>query len=815
MTSPSRPGTGSPLDRITQSLGAVEVPGAFATSTTTSSAGLRIAVKEVGRLAWPLRRTDAQRLIAVARPARYGLRDQTKLDPRVRDTWEIPANRVTVEEKSWRQTIGPVLTQVSRDLGLPDGVRLRATLHNLLVYQPGQFFRAHQDSEKADDVIGTLVVILPSTFTGGALVVEHDHQKRVFRGTAGMLTFIGFYADCYHRVQPVKTGYRVALTYNLTLEGRGRAAMPGRAPDALVKAVDRYFRSPKRAGFGGLPEADVPDRLVYLLDHQYTRRTLGWSRLKRTDAARAAALWKVAGRLDCEIALALADVHEQWSSEDEEFGYRGLWGGHHEWGLDEDEDDSAEHDVDRVRPPGDEPRLGDLLDSDIELRHWLDADGRPMKSEGLMSMTEVCATRESAELPPFASEHEGYMGNWGNTVDRWYHRAAVVLWPRSRNFVIRAKMAPAWAVGELLTIAARRGGREEARQKARTLVPFWPGVAWQEKSASFVERLLELAAVLDDGPLAASLLRPLAVESLSPKTAALLPRLIDRYGLEWTTRAAGRWADDHRIAQQSARRAWLARLPAVCRPVAGSSSDGASFARWLVRGQWKRLSAELRAAAAITPPATALDMLTRLVPACLGVVEASRVVHDDELHREVVAFLTPGDTAYPVEAGVQLLRAAQREGGGTASARFGLQALHSRCTSILAERMQTPVREPDDWSITAPVRCRCTLCRTLGEFLAAETRIHFGWPLAKDARRHVHNVIDAHALPVTHATRRTGRPFTLVLRKTEALFSREAARRRRWQQDLAWLRRIRGNGGVTGARRPRRSFDETAGSRQP
>jgi hypothetical protein len=81
------------------------------------------------------------------------------------------------------------------------------------------------------------------------------------------------------------------------------------------------------------------------------------------------------------------------------------------------------------------------------------------------------------------------------------------------------------------------------------------------------------------------------------------------------------------------------------------------------------------------------------------------------------------------------------------------------------------------------------LCRRLREFLAARDRVQFDWPLAKDGRQHVHRVLDAHALPVTHVTRRTGRPFTLVLRKTEALFEREAADRIRWQKDLAWLRR--------------------------
>jgi hypothetical protein len=37
-----------------------------------------------------------------------------------------------------------------RDLGLTDGSRLKAELHDMLVYGPGQVFAAHPDSEKTD-----------------------------------------------------------------------------------------------------------------------------------------------------------------------------------------------------------------------------------------------------------------------------------------------------------------------------------------------------------------------------------------------------------------------------------------------------------------------------------------------------------------------------------------------------------------------------------------------------------------------------------------------------------------------------------------
>jgi hypothetical protein len=84
----------------------------------------------------------------------------------------------------------PKLDRIRRDLGLPEGCRLKAQLHNLLVYGPGQFFATHRDSEKADDMIGTLVVSLPSKFTGGALSIEHHEKKKLVGGSDKSLTFI-------------------------------------------------------------------------------------------------------------------------------------------------------------------------------------------------------------------------------------------------------------------------------------------------------------------------------------------------------------------------------------------------------------------------------------------------------------------------------------------------------------------------------------------------------------------------------------------------------------------------------------------------
>jgi hypothetical protein len=56
-----------------------------------------------------------------------------------------------------------------------------------------------------------------------------------------------------------------------------------------------------------------------------------------------------------------------------------------------------------------------------------------------------------------------------------------------------------------------------------------------------------------------------------------------------------------------------------------------------------------------------------------------------------------------------------------------------------------------------------------------------GWSFP---RRHVHERIERAELPVTHVTRRTGRPYTLVLTKTGALFTVERAARATAAADL-------------------------------
>lgn len=765
------------LEDISRQLARLGTSGSFATQLTAVADDLHLEVHGLGRIWLPVTVATARRLCKIAQPARHGFKDETRLDRRVRDTWEIAGAQIRVDELRWMRTLAPQLERIRRDLGLPDTCRLKAHLHNLLVYALGQFFAPHQDSEKTAGMIGTLVVSLPSRFSGGEIAITHHDKKILVGGSHQDLTFIAFYADCHHEVKPVKQGYRIVLTYNLVVED---AIVPAGAPsaqiDAVAKSIREFFETPLPQRSARDRTREPPDRLVYLLDHEYTQRGLAWNRLKNADAQRVSALQEACRQLDCEIFLALADVHETWSCEEEYADHRDYG----EYDNDDDDDESGD------RLP--EIELTELIDSDVELRHWIGTDGRPEAVTAGVDSNELCYTKPSADFEPFESEHEGYTGNAGNTVEHWYHRAAVVLWPRERTFIIRAKASPLLGMGEIARIL-RAGKAAGALALARQLLPFWPQVAAHADRGRLVEATLKATTNVVDPIVAALLLRPFTLTDLKARTTTRLTKLIDTYGLEWCRTLLRHWGTQQTQELPEARLAWIESvLPELCQLWCGDNRTvERDLAQWLLAEQWSWLVAHATHLQKWVSEKQRSEQLARLSVPMLRLIKSSRITAQPDLHAQIMDRLTGGAAVVPLNVSLDLLKAAHEQCEPTALRDLDLKRLHSHCTQDLKIRLAAPTRTEDDWSIAESVRCSCKLCTIFGRYLRARDQVLLEWPLAKDDRQHIHRTIDSHDLPVTHVTRRIGRPFTLVLKKTAAIFERDAVEHRLWHKSLRWL----------------------------
>ena len=466
-------------DRLGRMLRGAET-SAFSVELKARPDDLALAVEGFGAVNFPVTAAKARKLIELGQPARFGRGEETVTDPGVRDTWEIPKKLVCA---TWNAPmLAVILATVKEELGLPSGAELTADLHSLLVYEPNQFFLAHQDSEKADAMVGTLVVTLPSAYTGGDLMVGHNEEWKAYRGSKTELSLLAFYADCQHEVLRVKSGYRITLTYNLLLQGDTSRpeGEDGKVAEAAALLREHFTTQAPRYSYG--EPADPPNRLVFFLDHEYTPRALGWPRLKGADAARASVLRAAAERAGCEAILALADIKTTHSAleEDEGYGYRRSW----DW--DEDEDEDYDFTRTAINDTG-KFDVQELIDSEVSLTHWTGPDGRRLEETSLpVRDAEVCAATENGDLTPYSTEYEGYMGNWGNTLDRWYHRAAVVVWPRDQAFANRAETCPARALDELAAMAS--AGDVPGAQAAASQ-PWSQGSAG---SASFASKMLAM-----------------------------------------------------------------------------------------------------------------------------------------------------------------------------------------------------------------------------------------------------------------------------------------------------------------------------------
>ncbi|MGO9976539.1 MAG: 2OG-Fe(II) oxygenase [Solirubrobacteraceae bacterium] len=766
-------------------LGELEAPGSFSARRVAPPNDLHIEVRGVGALCFPVPDEQARALCQIARPARYGRGELTLLDRRVRDTWEIPASRVRIDKRRWNKTLVPILDALRNDLGLPSGSRLEAELHAMLVYARGQFFLPHKDSEKHDEMIGTLVVTLPAPFTGGGLVVEHEGQRATYRGSKAALSFVAFYADCRHEVKPVTSGHRVVLTYNLLLRRNTSEPAPSDVPpevaEELARLLQEHFAEPPPARWRGDRAAgEPPSRLVYLLDHEYTERGLDWGRLKGRDAGRALPLRDIAQRVECDAVLALAKVHETWSTiqsdyEDRWYGRRrsGGWNERDNEGVELDD-----HEVD------------ELIEQSVELECWMEPSAAPRVRPVALSVPdyEVCATTPSDQLKPYASEYEGNMGNYGNTLDRWYRRGAVLLWPKAKAFAVRAEVDPAWALTSIST-RLRAGEMAEAREMAASLAPFWAVATRAARTSRFVTAALRVAGGLDEPALARLMLAPLQTEALGRAHAAPLAALVERYGEGFLARLLETWSgrrqqwNDSGITWSE----WVVSLPGLCDALCTRGSSGTAAALVLVQDSTHHLTTAITQALAVRAPSRRNQALEKLAEPLAAVLHSAALLGAVEIRDELIGFCQAGGDELLVCL-VNALRAAAAL-APELRRQTGFDVLADHCADRLASRLTRPQRKQGDWSIEPPrgCGCGCELCSVLSDFLRDPAAQVLEWPLAEQRRRHVHATIDAAELPVRHQTRRSGRPYTLVLTKTDALFESERQEQAREDADAAWL----------------------------
>ncbi|MFV8326046.1 2OG-Fe(II) oxygenase [Flavobacterium sp. ZS1P14] len=199
-------------------LNEIKGSGSFVSSDSKPFLSPGLKIQGIDEIGFPVNSLQIKEIIKVAHKAPFGKGSQTVLDSTVRSAWEVNADAISFKNKDWEVFITTIVEQIKPDLGI-DAYAVSANLYKMLIYEEGDFFLTHKDSEKEKGMFGTLIVGLPSTHTGGELVIQFDGKTEVIDFSQPAATyktpFVAFYADCEHEIKPITSGFRVCLVYNL------------------------------------------------------------------------------------------------------------------------------------------------------------------------------------------------------------------------------------------------------------------------------------------------------------------------------------------------------------------------------------------------------------------------------------------------------------------------------------------------------------------------------------------------------------------------------------------------------------------------
>jgi hypothetical protein len=387
-----------------------------------------LTVDGLGEIAFPLSEQQAAAFVSLAEAAPYGKGTKTEYDEEVRKCWQIDAKDFRFGAETWDNFLSATLENVREDLGITG--RISAQAYKLLLYGPGGHFKAHRDTEKLDAMFGTLIIALPSRHEGGQLYIRHGGEEKTvdFSSEAHRHDFqhAAFFADCEHEVVRVESGFRFCAVFNLVLE-EGDPAQLNQEPNEHARPLAILLKKAVAARSPGIPT-------VILLDHQYTEANFSLRNLKGQDRQKSAALFAAAVHAGLTARLALATYYQMGELEDGyDYGSRSRRGS-------------------RGYENPDTGMMGEVYEERFGLDHWRDASDQTLEFGHFnVNFDEVITAEDFSAIDPDEKTGEGYTGNAGCTMEYWYRRAAVVLWPVGSEEEIQCALNLPEACASLLT----------------------------------------------------------------------------------------------------------------------------------------------------------------------------------------------------------------------------------------------------------------------------------------------------------------------------------------------------------------------------
>ena len=762
-------------DQLFDSLQTVKRPGDFYATGTQDVYLPQLEIAGLGRIALPLLPIQLEQLVAIAERAPYGRGSETLIDTEVRRTWQIDGQQVTLKGKRWPDNLASIVSRCAEGLGVSGEVQ--AELYKLLVYDAGSFFISHRDTEKIPGMFATLVIVLPSEYQGGELVIKHQQQAVTLDlhrdDDAAEIGYAAFYADCVHEILPITEGCRLTLIYNLFRADKRLPVL--KPPDYhqeqdLVTALLLNWTD----SLNLKPNDDIPEKLIYLLEHAYTPAELGFDALKNADEAVADVLVAAAEQADCDIHLALVSVEESGSAQ-----YNGGYGPKRGRYWDDD-------------PEDDDFEVCEVIERTESISEWRRRDGKPSPLPELPYREyEFCPTSAYENIEPDNIEFQEATGNAGASFERSYQAAALVIWPKAFNLAVISQAGLIAALPMLQDLCQR--WEKEGKDPDSSF--------WQDGHMLAGYLLCEIFSENAHNPYGYQN-RGSGRELLECLFCLGDVDGIQRYWQGITKRGFYQKADSAALVQTSTLLPWSFVVSAVEQVFTLSAAKAQEACAALLAG----LSVAKASHAADLSKAA--QLLLAVLPGdpqhfpelqpwqCPRISDGSDFVSailvsfsaiDSRLADDALQYFLAWPSVYDVDniLVAAVLSLTQTE----VSCRLPIVIqLQAAVIAHINVRVMMPLEPPADWRRDNPISCACPDCMAFKLFMDDATQPNWHLKAIEAKRKHVEQTIQKHQSDVSCSTLRVGSPHTLVCTKTQASYLKRVEQRRR---DLKVLESLR------------------------
>lgn len=161
---------------------------------------------------------DVSAVRTLATPSSFGKGTETVYDESVRKGTEIPASKLRFEHGVATKRFEFIARSVGKRLFPRQPVKL--IFYKLAIYEAGGHFSKHRDTTHADSHQGTLLVSCTArdvpAYEGGDFFIHHGDGNSLDWPLRDH--WVAFFTDLEHSVEPVTSGIRLTLQFDIYIE---------------------------------------------------------------------------------------------------------------------------------------------------------------------------------------------------------------------------------------------------------------------------------------------------------------------------------------------------------------------------------------------------------------------------------------------------------------------------------------------------------------------------------------------------------------------------------------------------------------------